>query len=56
MRDLKKRTGFSLIEVMIVVASLSIAAAIFAPRYLRHKRALEQKTAVPAETQPSGQE
>lgn len=34
---MKKSTGFALIEIMVVVAILSVAAAILVPRFLKHE-------------------
>jgi prepilin-type N-terminal cleavage/methylation domain-containing protein len=33
----KNNRGFSLIELMVVVAILSVAAAILVPRFLKHQ-------------------
>ena len=38
---MKKNPGFALIEIMVVVAILSVSAAILVPRFLRHE--LEKK-------------
>ena len=47
-----KRVGFSLIELMVVVAILSIAAALLVPRFLK-QRAPEQAPAAAAEVSKS---
>src|SRR5262245_36869726 len=39
----KVSSGFALIELMVVVAVLSMAAAFFVPRFLKHRIQLKQQ-------------
>ena len=43
MRLLMKTKGFALIELMVVVAILSVAAAILVPRFLKHQLQKKQE-------------
>ena len=36
-------SGFSLIELMVVISVFSIAASVFVPRYLRHEMQVRQQ-------------
>ena len=40
---LPDREGFALIELMVVVALISVAAAVAVPRYMRHRLEIRQK-------------
>lgn len=37
MKTLRRQVGFALIELMVVVAVLSVIAAFFVPRFLKHQ-------------------
>lgn len=41
-----KKAGFSLVELMIVVAILSLTAAILVPRFLRYQHQQDQRETV----------
>ncbi|MDO8462592.1 MAG: type II secretion system protein [Deltaproteobacteria bacterium] len=43
MKKRNRQSGFSLIELMVVVALLSVAAAIIVPRFLVHKAGSQEE-------------
>ncbi|MBI2068128.1 MAG: prepilin-type N-terminal cleavage/methylation domain-containing protein [Deltaproteobacteria bacterium] len=45
MTHIDKKSGFSLIELMVVVALLSVAAALLVPRFMKHQQEIKTEEA-----------